>query len=185
MRNKLFILILLFSILFSNVVLANSLEDIAATYPKLKIKSYEYVNDSGKTISVKYLDVFKGSTDGNSVRIRLKDTDGSKEVLLIAERFGSDWLFIQNVFIGDGENSIKLSPHNDLSKEREVFGIFVHERFINILNQSDIDFMKNATIMRIHGEKYYISIPVNFKNDKKISLQKAMEIADEFLDDKE
>lgn len=170
---------------FSSVVSAGVMEDIQATYPKIKIYSNTYQDAVGAEYTQKSMYIFE--TDNAKVGkvnfgIRLVQVRDQKYVCVEFDLVRKSWLFMDKATVGNGKELIYLMPRRE--PERELYAGFVKESFMSVVDTYELGFMKDTKIIRVSGNEYYMDVEYKKHKKKRMPYFEAIDYAIKFLNEK-
>lgn len=138
-------------------MLAYSLDDVKKDYPKLKIKTNKYKDDTGRLItsrSMKIMKLYGESSDHITLTLWLMEKNYIKFCRTVVHHSNTDWLFLNKLTIGDGNHAFDIRPAYEPTRERSG-SYFVEETVVfDIWTRNEFSLWKNAKQLRIKGRYY-------------------------------
>lgn len=152
-----FTLVLVFSSLVASTSFAYSLDDVKKDYPKLKIETTKYKDDTGRLITSRSMKVMKlyGEHDSHvTLTLWLMERNYIKFCRAVVFYRGTDWVLFNKLTIGDGSHAFNISTPYEPTRERSG-SYFVEETVVfDIWTRSEFSLWKKAKQLRIKGRYY-------------------------------
>lgn len=176
-------------VVFHETSYAYSIADYVRDNPSAKVVTKTSYDEAGKLVPIKRAFIlnimydYGGPTDQMSYYpspfdygcfITLNEIAGNKSVTLEFKYYGKSWLNYHILSLGDGENSVKISPMSP--PNRYVSSRSVNEDLIFAIDGTNYDSFANAIMIRLYGENIYTHI--RFDREKYL---KAMKVIQRFL----
>lgn len=167
---------------FSNIVNAGVMEDINAANPKITITAKKTLDIVGNETVDKEMDIYRNKKCPIKFKIKLLESSGMKAVLFSFIYIGKQWIFMDYVHVGDGQELLKLMPG---MPPRRSPGSYVSEILMVAPTIEELEFMKNAKVIRAVSDTRGSQL-VEFKLNPKDSLEyyQAIDYALRFLKEK-
>lgn len=166
----------------TSIASAGVIEDIKAAYPKIELNLKEKQNDVGAVEAIKQMTIYRPDTGMVKMDMKLADINGLKLVCFEFKYKGSSWLFLKNVSVGNGTEKITLSQQAE--PDRDVIGSSVYEKLFIIATPDELEFMKNAKLVRVHSNKGYVDIKIDTTKKNHVPFFEAIDYAIKFLEEK-
>ena len=157
------------------------MKEIQAVNKKIKIKESVSQNMAGAYTKTRTMYIYKngkGWVDcelilGNGIR---------NSAFLVIYYTGPSWYFWDYVVVGDGYTARKLIP-DDRPTHRIITGRLVEESFLVELTEEDLEFMRNAKVLRVvsSSKGSYTDLNCNTYRKNRLPFNTAVDYALKFV----
>lgn len=182
MRKIITCILILVSFCFCGLASAGVIEEIEANYTP-KSWTEKYINDVGAEVVVKKIRPYSFS-EYKMFFFSMMLIDSKRTGRYAAFDFGylgPDWVFIENMSVGDGNSKIILQPAEKPERNVESYRS-VKETMIFFPTREDLVFMKNTKLLRLHTAKGHYDIKFGNVEEGFVPFDKAIDYAIRFVD---